>query len=99
MIGALDRAVESVIYQDLELACMAIADGTVKPPGRPKPRWHQVDRQQRHDRQQQVDIGDHALWRGLHPGDDPDLAADAISQSRKRLPIGRAVVRGGGGLE
>ena len=63
------------------------------------PRWHQVDRQQRHDRQQLVDIGDHALWRGLHPGDDPDLAADAISQSRKRLPIGRAVVRGGGGLE
>ena len=72
---------------------------SVKPPGRPKPRWHQVDRQQRHDRQQLVDIGAHALWRGLHPGDDPDLAADAISQSRKRLPIGRAVVRGGGGLE
>ena len=27
MIGALDRAVESVIYQDIELAVMAIADG------------------------------------------------------------------------
>ena len=27
MIRALDRAVESVIYQDIELACMAIADG------------------------------------------------------------------------